>query len=173
MSENQRNPDHQPDFVEPALLRSAMRQWVTGVTIVSSRWQSEYHGMTVSSFTSISLDPPLICVSLAGDTRTHRLVEASNIFGVTLLNENQQEISDRFAGRIADSQDRFSGLQIFSLLTGAPFLMDGLAWLDCEVFNKIIAGNNTVFIGRVVAVQLGQPNQPLLYYDRDYRNICD
>ena len=173
MIENQPNLDSQSTPVDPALLRAAMRQWVTGVTIVSSCWRAEQHGMTVSSFTSISLDPPLVCISLAGETRTYRLLEASGIFGVTILNENQQEISDRFAGRVADTQDRFAGLDTFTLNTGAPFLAGGLVWFDCEVLDKLKAGNNTVIIGKVIAVKQGSNGQPLLYYDRDYHNICD
>jgi len=160
-------------FVTPNDMRSVMRQWTTGVTIVSSHWQGDKHGMTVSSFTSISLEPPLVTVSLGHDTRTYRLIESSGVFGVTILSKAQQEISDRFAGRIEDTQDRFYGLETFNLLTGAPFLTGGLGFFDCRVISKFVAGNNFVFLGKVVAVQQGEINAPLLYYDRDYRNICD
>ena len=157
----------------PDLLRIAMRQWTTGVTIVSSRWKEEQHGMTVSSFTSICLDPPLVAISLAKNARTHRLVESSNIFGVTILSESQQELSERFAGRIAENADRFAGLEPFYLVTGAPLLPGGLVWLDCHLESRLDAGSNTVFLGRVLAVQNGDDAAPLLYYDRNYQKICE
>jgi len=141
-------------------MREAMRKWATGVTIVSSIYDGLRHGMTVSSFTSISLDPPLVLVSLAKDTRTHELVQRSNIFGITLLNQGQDEISDRFAGRITEDQDRFADLETFSLHTGAPFLSGGLSFLDCSVI-----------ISQVIALLVTQDGDPLIYYDRSYRRL--
>jgi flavin reductase (DIM6/NTAB) family NADH-FMN oxidoreductase RutF len=165
------NPQH--ISVEPEALRLVMRQWTTGVTIVSAKVGKEQHGMTVSSFTSISLDPPLVAVSLARDSRTYRLIESSDVFGVTILRDDQQELSDRFSGRIADNQDRFSGLDSFNLTTGVSFIHGGLAWLDCQVVSKLDSGNTTVFLGEVVATRLGDGGAPLLYYDRDYHNLCE
>ena len=152
-------------------MREAMRQWATGVTVVSSNYDGMRHGMTVSSFTSISLDPPLVLVSLAKDARTHDLVQRSNIFGITLLNQVQEEISDRFAGRTTEKQDRFAGLETFTLRTGAPFLSGGLSFLDCSVTATKDVGDNTLFIGEVVALQVAQEGDPLIYYNRSYRRL--
>lgn len=162
-----------PPPVDPQTLRVVMRQWTTGVTVVSSFWGDERHGLTVNSFTSISLDPPLVSVSIAQITRTFGLIEKSGIFGVTVLSQTQQEISDRFAGRVPESDDRFLGLETFTLNTGASFITGGLAWLDCQVVSRLAAGNNTVFLGNVVAAQSVDGGAPLLYYDRDYRNLCE
>lgn len=150
-----------------------MRRWTTGVTVVSSFWGEDRHGLTVSSFTSISLEPPLVSVSIARNTRTYGLIENSGVFGVTILAQAQQEISDRFAGRVADSDDRFRGLETFSLVTGVSFIVGGLAWLDCRVISKLETGNNSVFLGSVAAAQSVDGSAPLLYYDQDYRNLCD
>ncbi len=159
----------------------AMRQWVTGVTVVSSALDEYRHGMTVNSFTSISLDPALLLVSLARSTRTHTLVEGSGMFGVTILNERQAAISDRFAGRIPDAEDRFEGLSVFTLVTGAPFLSEGLAFFDCEVRGSYPVGDHTIFVGQVVAlktapvmagVQEPAPEMnPLVYYNRTYYRL--
>ena len=81
-------------------LRCAMRHLVTGVSIVSSRFEDVSHGMTVNSLASVSLEPPIVLVSLQHATRTYRLVIQSHIAGITILAENQSEISDRFAGKI-------------------------------------------------------------------------
>ena len=89
------------------LLRHLMRHWTTGVTIVTSIHNGNYHGMTVNSFTSLSINPALITVTLANTTRTQRLVLASSVFGVTILSTDQQELADRFAGKIPEEEDRF------------------------------------------------------------------
>lgn len=149
-----------------------MRQWTTGVTIVSVKYKGHRHGMTVSSFTSVSLTPPLVLVSLEQVTNTHKLVKAAGTFGVSILNQSQREISDRFAGRLTELTDRFTGLETFTLVTGSPLLATGaLAWLDCRVVATYEAGNHTVFIGEVLAVKTGNSGKPLIYFDRDYRSL--
>jgi flavin reductase (DIM6/NTAB) family NADH-FMN oxidoreductase RutF len=145
--------------------------WSTGVTVVTVQHNNRRHGMTVSSFTSLSLDPPLVLVSLEQITKTHRLVQQAGHFGVTILEENQKQISDRFAGRISEYRDRFDGLETFAMVSGAPMLTQGLAWLDCQVVVTYQAGNHTVFIGEVLAVKSRDTGQPLLYYNRDYRRL--
>src|SRR5512137_548100 len=95
--------------VDPDHLRQAMRLWATGVAVVTSQHEGVVHGMTVSSFTSVSLIPPQVLVALNQSTRTHALVKESRFFGVTVLGADQQEISDRFAGRLPDDANRLSG----------------------------------------------------------------
>jgi flavin reductase (DIM6/NTAB) family NADH-FMN oxidoreductase RutF len=157
--------------IDPENMREAMRQWATGVTIVSSLHAGKRHGMTVSSFTSISLDPPLVLVSLAKEARTHDLVQRSGIFGVTMLNVGQEDISDRFAGRTTEDQDRFADLEIFRLETGAPFLTGGLSFLDCNVISTLDIGDHTLFIGEVIAMQVNHKGEPLIYHNRGYRRL--
>lgn len=152
----------------PDELRAVMRQWTTGVTVVTSAWQGEQHGMTVSSFTSISLTPPLVLVSLAQDTRTFRLIQQSRTFGVSILGEAQADLSRRFAGQVSDDADRFDGLNIKRLLSGVPLLDGAIAWLDCHVFAQFEAGNTMVFVGKVVAAEAYDAGLPLVYYQRDY-----
>jgi flavin reductase (DIM6/NTAB) family NADH-FMN oxidoreductase RutF len=130
------------------------------------------HGMTVSSFTSISLEPPYVLVSLARQARTHGLVLHSGAFSVTILAADQQEISDRFAGRTPDDEDRFAGLPTYTLSTGAPLLAGGLAGLDCRVVASQEVGTTTIFIGEVIALSEPASGDPLLYYNRTYQELC-
>jgi flavin reductase (DIM6/NTAB) family NADH-FMN oxidoreductase RutF len=152
-------------------LRIAMRRWATGVAVVTTQYQDIRHGMTVNSFTSVSLTPPLVLVSLERKTRTHGLVEKSGLFGITVLSENQQSVSDCFAGRCGDHDNRFSNLATHTLLTSAPFIDGGLLYLDCRVVTTYEASTHTLFIGEVVASQLGLNDQPLIYLDRTYRRL--
>ena len=155
-------------------LREAMRFWASGVAIVGAEFEGVRHGMTVSSFTSLSLEPPLVMVSLQKATRTHDLVIGSQAFGVTVLNADQQEISNRFAGMETETEDRFVGLETSTLETGSPLLYEGLAFFDCRLVGQHDAGTHTVMIGDVAAVQVheaGDLGSPLVYFNRDYRNI--
>lgn len=157
---------------DPEALRRAMRQWATGVAIVTATHNGVSHGMTVSSFTSVSLTPPQVLISLAQNTRTHALVRESRVFGVTLLAQGQEALSDRFAGRTPDDQDRLAGLNTFTLETGVPLLEGGLAHFDCRVIATFTSGTHTLFIGAVLAAQSQPQADPLLYYDRAYRRLA-
>jgi flavin reductase (DIM6/NTAB) family NADH-FMN oxidoreductase RutF len=150
-----------------------MRAWTSGVTIVTAAYGGEQHGMTVSSFTSVSLDPPLIVISLQTASQTHALVSRAKAFGVTILGADQQGLSERFAGHGEYSEDRLDGLKTEIFVTGAPLIKGGLAYLDCRVAQAIHAGMNTVFIGEVVAVRGDDHEAPLVYHDRTYRRLQD
>ncbi|MEX1247039.1 MAG: flavin reductase family protein [Anaerolineales bacterium] len=155
-------------------LRQALRLWTTGVTIVAARHQGVTHGMTVNSFTSLSLDPPLVSVSLEKITRTHQLVKSAGVFAVTILPQAQRALSDRFAGRDNEQSNRFAQVDTLSLETGSPILVHGLAYFDCRVAASHDAGTHTLFIGQVLACGTlveGQP-QPLVYFNRGYRKIA-
>ena len=154
-------------------LRIAMRAWATGVTIVAAQNENILHGMTVSSFTSVSLEPPLVVVSLEIGTRTHHLVEKAGAFGVTILAASQQEVSNCFSNPNTDLGDRFAGREAFTLKTGAPFIAGGLAFFDCRVAGIYPAGNHSVFVGEVVAVKSEEGAGPLLYFNRGYRELRD
>jgi flavin reductase (DIM6/NTAB) family NADH-FMN oxidoreductase RutF len=156
----------------PDALRDALRFWTTGVTIVATTHEATVHGMTVNSFTSLSLDPPLVSISLEKITRTHKLVQASGIFSVSILGDELKALSDRFAGRETDHTDRFKGVPTLTLETGSPIVKGCLAYFDCRVSASEDAGSHTVFIGEVLACgQKGESQQPLIYFNRDYRKL--
>lgn len=157
--------------IDETILRNAMKRWTTGVTVVTSIDKGIIHGMTVSSFTSVSVTPPVVCISVNQLARTHQMIENSGVFGVSILEESQGALSDCFAGRIPEEGDQFSGVETFKLETGAPLLTGGIAFFDCKVINKLKFGNNTVFFGAVVAVQHEETHNPLLYSNRSYQSL--
>jgi flavin reductase (DIM6/NTAB) family NADH-FMN oxidoreductase RutF len=156
---------------DPESLRLAMRHWVAGVTVVCSAFGDYQHGMTVSSFTSISLIPPMILVSLERGTRTYGLIMQSGVFGVTILRYEQQELSERFAGRIGPEEDRLLGVETFHLVSPAPLIAGGLAVFDCRVVNSFEAGTSTVFLAEVLAAQSSDEDDPLVYSNRSYYRL--
>jgi flavin reductase (DIM6/NTAB) family NADH-FMN oxidoreductase RutF len=152
-------------------LRHAMRQWATGVTLVTCAQAQEREGMTVSSFTSVSLTPPLILVSLEIGGATHSLISRVGSFAVSILEESQQAISDRFAGRDPEIQDRFleSSWQLSPL--GHPIPVGALAYLDCQVTENHPGGTHTVFLAEVVTAGSLNDGKPLLYFNRSYHQL--
>ena len=127
--------------------------------------------MTVNSFTSISVNPALITVTLMNTTRTYHLVVSSGIFGITVLSVDQQSIADRFAGRGGEESNRFESIDMFTLETGAPFITGGLAFLDCRVAYSHPMPESTLFIGEVLAAQRIEDDRPLVYFNRDYHRL--
>lgn len=157
--------------LESDALRSAMQTWSAGVTVVTAIYQGQTHGMTVNSFTSISLDPALITVSLKQNTRTHESAIKSKAFAVTILSSEQKYLSNIFAGRIKDVVDKFANLQTETLVTGSPCIVGGLSWLDCQVLQTFDAGMNTLFIAQVLATRTTGTGEPLIYHKREYWNL--
>ena len=154
--------------LDPEKLRAAMRTWSAGVTVVTAVYKGNQHGATVNSFTSISLQPAMVTITLQKSARTFELISKSSAFGVTILSEEQSKISDLFAGKMAEVEDRFAGLKTQTLITGSPLIVGGLAWLDCRVVKTFDAGNSTLFIAEVLAAQSGSDEQPLIYHNRKY-----
>jgi len=172
--------------IDPETLRAVMRHWPTGVTILTSRLNNYAHGMTVNSFSSVALDPPLVLASIENNVRTHALIQRSGCFALSFLHEGQEWISDRFAGRDTENTDRFEGLATYTAVTGAPIIADNLGHLDCKLVAAHPAGNHTIFIAEVVHAGVGSASpvlgddapegtaaaQPLVYFNRGYRRLA-
>ncbi len=154
--------------LDPEKLRHAMRAWTTGVVIVTAIHDGKQYGMTVNSFTSISLEPPLILVTLRKLTHTHDLVVKSGMFAVTILAAGQKELSERFAGKLPSVMDRFDGVQTERLFSDIPVFKDGMAYLHCRVTNSMPVGENTLFVAEVVAAHGEGEGDPLVYHNREY-----
>ena len=153
--------------------RRLLSHFATGVTIVTTRSGDVVHGMTVNAFCSVSLEPPLVLFCADHKTRTYELVKASGIFAVNILTTAQQDLSDRFGGKIGDDEDRFVGLAYTDGPTGSPLIADCLAYLDCRVVAAHPAGDHTIFVGEVVWGRVNQaiPDGPLLFYRSRYERL--
>jgi flavin reductase (DIM6/NTAB) family NADH-FMN oxidoreductase RutF len=154
------------------MLRRVMRHWVTGVAVVTSVVGDIRHGMTVNSLVSISLSPPLVCVTMNNDTRTIALVKQSGFYGVTILSRGQVDLAERFAGRGQDGVDRLAGLESFTLASGAPLLAGGAAFIDCRVVHQYEMALSTLLIGEVLAAQQAvELRPPLVYLNRVFMGL--
>jgi len=160
-----------PAAVTPIDLRRACGQFATGVTVVTVRDGDGFRGMTANSFTSVSLDPPLVLVSVDRRNRTHELLSLGEPFAVNVLSQQQQHWSDRFAGRHGDIQHRFEDIPHTVSSTGVPILADSPASFSCRVVAIHEAGDHSLFIGQVEAIEGVPGAAPLLFFGGKYREL--
>jgi flavin reductase (DIM6/NTAB) family NADH-FMN oxidoreductase RutF len=144
--------------------------WASGVTVITTRREDGIHGMTASSFCSLSLDPPLIMIAVAKKNRTHEKIEEQRAFGVTILNSDQEDISSRAAGFQGDEGNHLTDVPYHQEVTGAPILDNSLAWLDCSLHASYDGGDHTIFVGKVEATGVNE-GEPLLWYSRGYKKL--
>jgi flavin reductase (DIM6/NTAB) family NADH-FMN oxidoreductase RutF len=159
--------------VDSQILRATMRQWATGVTVVTTVADGERCGMTVSSFTSVSLEPPTVLVCLNKESYCNALVEKSGVYAISMLGVGQDALSNRFAGLDPNITDRFEGIDVTTALTGSPLLPGAIAWLDCRVQSTHVTSTHTIFIAEVVYAHVEPDKAPLVYHNRTYRVLCD
>jgi len=159
--------------VGPDALWATLRRFAAGVTVVTSVGDEGYLGITVSAFSLVSLDPPLVLVCINEDSQLVEAIQASQCFAVSILSSRQELLSEMFAGRAPRPDFAFRGLPHHTLLSGAPVLDGALASLDCRLQQTIPAGDHTIFLGAVVAagVAAGQ-GDPLLYFGGQYRRLA-
>lgn len=147
-----------------------MRQWASGVSVVTMQTAEKRHGLTVSGFLSITPEPPLVLISIGQELASDALLHASGAYAINLLRDDQTQLSDRFAGRLGEV-DRFEGVMTRTVATGSPVLEDCLAWLDCRIVSSQVVGDHTLFVGEVVAAGVNGAAKPLIYWNADYRQL--
>lgn len=139
--------------------------------ITALRGPNQVHGMTANSFTSVSLNPLLILVCIAEHAQMLALLKQQKRFGVSVLKENQQAISEYFAQTEENAQvEARLGIRYRWTKTGIPLLENALAHMTCEVVSSQEAGDHTVFIAKVASVEVYDGN-PLLYFRGNYRAL--
>jgi flavin reductase (DIM6/NTAB) family NADH-FMN oxidoreductase RutF len=149
--------------------RRACGRFATGVTIASVLdREGTPHGLTVSSFTSVSLDPPLILICLGHAVSVIDIFRASSYFGINVLSESQRELSERFARK---GEDRFNDLAWVRGETGVPLIPGVLANIECAMEQRVTSGDHDIFIGEMVASQVAD-GEPLIYYASRYRKLA-
>jgi flavin reductase (DIM6/NTAB) family NADH-FMN oxidoreductase RutF len=157
----------QPDGEIQSGLKEAMRIYPQGVTVVTTRADDGPKGLTVSSFTSVSLNPPLVLVSLARESDLHDLFVASSSFAVNFLADDQRSISDLFAGRV-QAKDRFEAVKYHAGLTGSPVIDMARAVIECNIWRVYEGGDHSIILGEVVKASALSNRRPLVYYVQQY-----
>jgi flavin reductase (DIM6/NTAB) family NADH-FMN oxidoreductase RutF len=159
--------------VDAAAFRAVLGQWPTGVTVVTTAVGDQRYGVTASSFSSVSLEPPLVSVCLARTAFAHDLVGDTGVFGVTILGKDHAELGRRFARFDPEGPDRFADEEWVTAKTGSPLLGTALGWLDCSVLHAHPGGDHTIFVGEVLAAATPRTTSPLLYHSRTWGQFAD
>jgi flavin reductase (DIM6/NTAB) family NADH-FMN oxidoreductase RutF len=145
--------------------RAALGRFASGVTVITAQNQGKTHGMTANAFVSVSLDPPLVLVSLDNRSYMHRILPAAVRFGISVLKEDQEQLSNHFAGRPV------KGLHIrFTTREGIPVLDGALAHFVVQVTDVHPAGDHTLYVGQVEYFEACD-DKPLLFYAGKYHHL--
>jgi flavin reductase (DIM6/NTAB) family NADH-FMN oxidoreductase RutF len=155
--------------LDPDSFRSVLGRFASGVTVVTTTGaEGRDHGMTVSAFCSVSLEPPLVLVCIDQTASMHDVLQVGHPFAVNVLSAGQEAVSRRFSP--GDPPHRFDGLGYQRGLTGVPLLDDVLAWIEARVASRHREGDHTIVVGRVEAAGARQ-ERPLLYYRGGYAQL--
>lgn len=161
-------------MIGPDEFRRVLGHFATGVTIVTTLDEGgEPSGLTASSFTSVSLHPPLVLVCVAHNAQSYPALRDRGRFAVNILGADQEVLSRRFAtAPTARGSEKFEGIAYKTGEFGVPVLEDALAVVVCTIAHAYPGGDHTIFVGRVeAAASRGDPTDPLLYYRGRYRQL--
>lgn len=149
--------------------RRALGQFATGITVVTGRDpEGRPFGLTVNSFASVSLSPPLVLFCLATRSELNAPLRTTHLYGVSVLSEAQEQWSTRFA---TPGIDRFAGVEVVEGEHGLPLVPDALAWLECRVRDVHAGGDHSIYVGEVLRLSV-RPGRPLLYHASGYRRLA-
>ena len=155
--------------VDAGLYRRACAQFTTGITVVTVvDGHGHPHGITMNSFSSVSLDPPLVLVSI--DLRNAILGHflSSPVFAINILAEHQERLSRRFS---SPSENRFHDVDWHPAPSGTPLLDGALAHLECAMVRTFETGDHALLIGEVKQAAFSEGVKPLVYFNSEYRNL--
>ena len=148
--------------------RQALGRFASGVTVVTCKSElGNPCGLTVSAFSSLSLDPPLVLICIDQRASVYADLREGSSFAVNVLSQDQESVSRRFASRDAD---RFKGIGYREGKTGAPLIEGALAFIECRVVHSYAGGDHTIFVGEVEASEVSD-GKPLLYFRGGYSSI--
>ena|SRR5690625_4769462 len=148
--------------------RNTIGHFTSGVTIVTALDEDIKYGITASSVTSVSLEPPLLLVCINKNTGTSDVISKTGVFSVNILHSEQGQLARKFA---TPNSDKFADVDTTVGYLGLPLLQDSHASLECRVTESISAGTHYVFIGEVVNIMTNSEKKPLAYYRGKFGNF--
>ncbi|HZB20995.1 MAG TPA: flavin reductase family protein [Blastococcus sp.] len=158
-------PDGAPPIVDPRLMREVLGHFASGVTVVTADTEDGPIGFTCQSFSSLSLDPPLIAFAPARTSQTWPRLRDMGRFCVNVLAEGQDAVSQNFA---RSGADKFAGVAWTPSPHGSPVLDDVVAWIDGELWAEYDGGDHTIVVARVLDLGAHPDRRPLLFHRGSY-----
>ena len=149
--------------------RAALSRFPSGVTVVTTHdTEGRFHGITVSAFSSLSLEPPRVLICVEKTTGSHAALQTSRAFVVNILSDGQRELSERFASQV---ENKFESVEFSDGIDGIPVLSGCIATLECRLTAVHDGGDHSIFIGEVEKAVVND-GDPILYFRGDYRSIA-
>ena len=153
--------------VDGQSFKNILACWTAGITVASVSKADDWQAITVNSFASVSMAPPLVCLNIANRLDIRRYMTSEGHFAVSIISDRQLEIGKRFAGYYDhELKNRFDGMTCETTALGDPIIPDAMAWLACTVERQYDFGENTMFVGKVVEGGWTDDKTPLLYHNR-------
>ena len=157
--------------IDKLLFRQIAGSFASGVTVIATGRDGDYHGMTASSFASLSLEPPLVLVCVDRAAATLPFLQRTGAFSVNILADSQAEISRQFAAKDSPQAHGLEGVGYRLGEGGVPVIEDCLAYFECRVGQQYDGGDHIIFVGEVIGGGLGAAAEHLLYYRGAYRTL--
>ena len=154
--------------LDPDRLREAFGTFPSGVVAVAANVDGDPVGLAASSFTSVSLDPPLVSFSIANTSKTWPDLRTATHLGVTILADHHGVVARQLAGPV---EQRFDGLDLIATTEGAVTLADGLASFDTTIHEEVAAGDHTIVLLRLHSVQRAETSSPLVFHGSVFRRL--
>lgn len=159
-------------MTDPRTFKDALSSWATGVSVVAAEVDDLLYGITVTSFASVSLEPPLVLVCLASDGSLPAMVKRSGGFTVSLLARDQEQQANHFARSGREPELRLQdGQPGMWTRAGRPVVQGSIAWLCCDLHDAVVSGDHTIIVGRVIEAVSDGTREPLIYCRRGYRGL--
>jgi 3-hydroxy-9,10-secoandrosta-1,3,5(10)-triene-9,17-dione monooxygenase reductase component len=151
--------------------RNVTGAFATGITLVTAARDGVYSGLTVNSFSSVSLDPTLVLVCVDLTSESHPAIRESGAFAINILRHDHEQISRAFATKDPNKHGAIEGLDVRPGVTGSPILQNALAYIEARVVQEIHAGDHTIFIGEVQDCASFE-GEPILFFRGKYRSLA-
>jgi flavin reductase (DIM6/NTAB) family NADH-FMN oxidoreductase RutF len=150
--------------------RGALGSFATGVTVITTRGEDHAYGMTANAFSSVSLDPPLVLVCAKSGAEGSQYIDQNGVFAVNILAADQEPVSRYFSSKDRPrGSDAFKDVDHRTEVTGSPVLEGVVGYLDCRLHQSHTVGDHEIFIGEVLALEIDQDKEPLLFHGGGYR----
>ncbi len=151
--------------------KEVVSKFASGVTVVTTADDQGFHGVTVSSFCSLSLDPPLVLVCIDKSIQSHDLITSAPKFVVNFLSRGQTFLAEQFSGQTPLADPQFTRVAHAVRDSGLPLISHTVAWIECDAWAAYDGGDHTIFVGRATSGELGEEDDPLLYFDREFTEL--
>lgn len=154
--------------------RDVLARFASGVVVVTTGSGSDsggFHGVTVSAFCSVSIDPPLVLACIDRQIQSHGLIAQAPVFAVNILSREQSFLAEQFSGRTPLADPEFLRVPHRIGQLGVPLIEDAVAWIECRAWARYDGGDHTIFVGEVVSLETGAQDDPLIYFDRSFTEL--